>query len=352
MRVNKLDKIKEENNAKNLLIVGEPNLFYFTGYRGVGGLLDCDGSRTLIVPILERNRATKLKELDVKAYYPVKLENDVIEGNLVRAVETLCPQSGELLVDVGYTSVDLFLQLNTKYKIKNITDKILQIRSIKEEQEIEAIRNAHKATSLAMKQAKEAITEGIKEVELAGIIDMAMRKGGAEDYAFPSIVAFGENSAEPHHIPTRRPLRKGDSIVVDIGAKYDGYSFDSTRTFLFDSTEKEKRIYEVVLEAQLEAIDAVTDGVESSLIDKIARDRIERSGYGKYFVHSTGHGVGIEVHESPTISMRSKDILKEGMIVTVEPGIYLHGETGVRIEDTILVRKGKPEVMETLFKTL
>ncbi|ABP95765.1 MULTISPECIES: aminopeptidase P family protein [Metallosphaera] len=354
MRLNKLEKIKEKSNAKNLLIVGEPNLFYFTGYRGVGGLLDCDGTRTLLVPLLERNRALGIKDLDVKVYYPVKLEENVIEGTLVSAVEKLCPSTTDkkLLIDLGYASVDLFLQLSSKYEAKNITEDILQTRAIKEEKEIEAIRHAQRATAMAMKMASESLVEGISEIELAGIIDETMRKGGAEDYAFPSIVAFGENSAEPHHIPCERRLRKGDTVVVDIGAKYNGYSFDSTRTFLYGITEKSKRIYDVVLEAQLEAIDAVQEGIEASQIDRIARSRIEKEGFGKLFVHSTGHGVGIEVHESPAISMKSKDILREGMVITVEPGIYFQGELGVRIEDTILVRKGKPEVLETLYKTL
>ncbi|MCG3109551.1 Xaa-Pro dipeptidase [Metallosphaera sp. J1] len=354
MRLNKLEKIKEKFNTRNLAIVGEPNLFYFTGYRGVGGLLDCDGTRTLLVPLLERNRALGIKDMDVKVYYPVKLEVDVIEGTLVSAMEKICPPSEDkrLLMDLGYASVDLFLQLSSKYEVKNITDEILQTRAIKEEQEIEAIRRAQSATANAMRKASESLMDGVTEIELAGIIDEAMRRGGAEDYAFPSIVAFGENSAEPHHIPSERRLRKGDTVVIDIGAKYSGYSFDSTRTFLYGVTEKSKRIYNVVLEAQLEAIDAIQEGIEASQIDRIARSRIEKEGFGKLFVHSTGHGVGIEVHENPAISMKSKDVLKEGMVITVEPGIYVQGELGVRIEDTIIVRKGKPEVLETLYKSL
>ncbi|QKQ99293.1 aminopeptidase P family protein [Metallosphaera tengchongensis] len=357
MRLDKLDQIVEKAGVKNALILGEPNLFYFSGYRGVGGLLNCDGRRTLLVPLLEKYRGRKAEssEIDLKVYYPVKLTDDVIEGNMVTAIEKLCQPgiNSKLLVDVGYIPVDMYLQLKTRFDVVDVTRHILNVRSIKEGSELEAIKRAQRATAVAMEKVRDELKENMTEVELAGTIDMNMRKGGAEDYAFPSIVAFGENGSEPHHVPGYRGLRPGDEVVIDIGAKFDGYSFDSTRTFLFGpTTGKMKAVYEIVLEAQLEAIDSINDGVVASEIDKVARRRIERSGYGQFFIHSTGHGVGIEVHESPSISMKSDDILKENMVITVEPGIYLDGEFGVRIEDTIIVRKGKAEVLETTYKTM
>ncbi|WP_048057710.1 aminopeptidase P family protein [Metallosphaera cuprina] len=336
------------------MILGEPNVFYFTGYRGAGGLLDCDGNKVLLAPLLERNRALKVKGIDVKLYYPFKIDDEVIEGNLTTAMKQICKPSpnDQVLVDVGYVPTEIYIQLNSIYNIKNITQEILETRAIKDDQEIEMIKLAQRATAEAMKKAGSSLDKDMTEIELAGLIDMTMRREGAEDYAFPSITAFGENAAEPHHIPTMRSLKSGDTVVVDIGAKYQGYSFDSTRTFLYNCSEKAKKVYETVLEAQLEAIDTVREGVEASTVDKVARSRIERAGYGKYFVHSTGHGVGIEVHENPTISMRSKDLLKEGMVITVEPGIYIENELGVRIEDTLIVRKGKPEVLETVYKAI
>jgi Xaa-Pro dipeptidase len=224
------------------------------------------------------------------------------------------------------------------------------MRSIKDDEELDRIRRAGEITATAIKMAMEKLDNNVNEKQIAGIIDMTMKTVGAEDYAFPSIVAFGENTAYPHHIPTDRYLKEGDVVLFDVGAKYKGYCFDSTRTYVFNN--EAKKIYEIVLQAQLEAIDYVKDGVYASEVDGVARKVIEKAGYGKYFIHSTGHGVGIEIHESPTISMNSKDILRENMVITIEPGIYLKGRFGVRIEDTLIVTKNKPIVLETTYKLM
>lgn len=348
MRIEKLEKIAEEERAC-IVIAGEPNVFYFSGYRGAGALVYCDGSASLLVPLLEENRASEIRGIDIKIYYPAKIADNVIEGSL-QAVISKFISSQKVALDVNWSPISLYRALSEKFQLIDISDKISLLRSVKDDDEIEKIKRAGEITAEAMKVGAEKLP-GMSEKQLAGIIDYTMRVSGAEDYAFPSIVAGGKNSAYPHHIPTDYKLTENDNVVIDIGAKYQGYCFDSTRTFNVKNQEV-RRVYEIVLEAQLEAIDAVTAGVKALEIDKIARKVIEKAGYSRYFIHSVGHGVGIEIHEAPYLSLTSNDVLKENMVVTVEPGIYLPGKFGVRIEDTIIVTKRKPIVLETVYKLL
>ncbi|MCI2414536.1 MAG: aminopeptidase P family protein [Candidatus Aramenus sp.] len=349
MRLDKLAKIVDKGCGA---IFGNSNVFYFTGYSGAGALVYCDGVFTLLVPALEENRALDTKGVVVKVYYPAKIRGDIQYSSAMEALEKIAGNN-PLSVDVSYMDVNTYMKLTSKFQIRDISQQVSSLRAVKDPEELENIKVAGEITSIAMKIAMERATEKVNEKQLSGLIDYTMKNEGAEDYAFPSIVASGENSAEPHHIPTNRVIREGDSVVVDIGAKFNGYCFDSTRTLLVKSYSEElRKVYEVVLEAQLEAIDSVTEGIKASEIDRIARKVIERSGFGKYFIHSTGHGVGIDVHESPYVSFNSNDVLKENMVITVEPGIYIKGKFGVRIEDTLIVTKGKPVVLETTYKLL
>lgn len=349
MRLHKLTSLVEKGCAA---IFGSSNVFYFTGYSGAGVLVYCDGVFTLLAPALEENRALGTKGVDVKVYYPAKIREDIQYSSAMEALEKIVGNK-PLLADVSYMDANTYIKLASKFQVMDVSQQVSSLRAVKDFDELESIKLAGEITSAAMKIAMERVPEKVSEKQLSGLIDYTMKNEGAEDYAFPSIVAAGENSAEPHHVPTDRVIREGDSVVVDIGAKVNGYCFDSTRTFLVKSYPEElRKVYEVVLEAQLEAIDAVTDGIKASEVDRAARKVIERNGYGKYFVHSTGHGVGIDVHESPYVSFNSNDVLKENMVITVEPGIYIKGRFGVRIEDTLIVTKGKPIVLETAYKLL
>ncbi|AWR94893.1 aminopeptidase P family protein [Acidianus brierleyi] len=349
MRINKLSNIIEKGCGA---IFGSSNIFYFTGYNGAGVLLYCDGVATLLAPLLEENRALETKGVDVKIYYPTKVSEDIQYTSIIDAIEKITSRNS-IFADISSLDASTYLRLSSKFELKDISSQISALRSIKDLEELDIIKKSGEITSVAMRIAIDKATEQVNEKQLSGLIDYTMKTEGAEDYAFPSIVASGENSSEPHHIPTDRVIKEGDSVVIDIGAKYQGYCFDSTRTLLVKKFSNDlKKIYEIVLEAQLEAIDAVSDGIKASEIDRIARNVIEKNGFGKYFVHSTGHGVGIDVHESPYISFNSNDVLKKNMVITVEPGIYIKGKYGVRIEDTMIVTSGKPEVLETAYKLL
>ena len=182
----------------------------------------------------------------------------------------------------------------------------------------------------------------MRECDLAAEFESYIRKHGATKTSFDSIVAAGENAAYPHYITGNRILRKNDIVLCDIGALVDGYCSDLTRTFFLGKISPLGRtVYDTVARAQQLAIEAVKPGVKTAQIDRIARDEIERAGYGRRFIHSTGHGVGVEIHEAPWVGPASTETLEPGMIITVEPGIYLQGWGGVRIEDTLLVTEDR-----------
>lgn len=360
MRLNKLQKILEEKNLRCGIITNTASIFYFTGYdyitTDIGNsvaLVYCDGNPVIIVPLLELYRAEeKVKDIDVIAYSTTFSGNKIFKGSLVDVIlNYIKDDNNKIGIDVQSTATTFYNRLMNKSEIIDLSKDISIIRAIKEPEELELIKKAGEITTASMKMAQEKIINSeISEKQLAGIIDMTMRAEGAEDYAFSSIVAFAENSAFPHHIPTDKIIRNGQNGVIDIGARYEKYCFDSTRTFIKGNNDEIKKIYEIVLQAQLEAIDKVREGVKASEVDLTARNIIEKAGYGKYFIHSTGHGVGIEVHEYPAVSPLSDAELKENMVITVEPGIYLKGKFGVRIEDTLIVTKKKPIVLETTFK--
>ena len=197
-----------------------------------------------------------------------------------------------------------------------------------------------------MKVASETVRSGVKEKDVAAEIEYAMRKAGSDGTAFETIVASGVTSAFPHGSNLEKTICKGDLVVVDLGATYRFYRSDITRTFIAGkASEKQTRIYETVKLAQQKAFETIKHGVLASEVDLAARQVIEQAGFGEFFVHNLGHGVGLEVHEAPILSPESKDILMVGNVVTDEPGIYVPGFGGVRIEDTVLVTKNGAEIL-------
>jgi Xaa-Pro dipeptidase len=229
-------------------------------------------------------------------------------------------------------------------RLKIAGDIILELRKVKDEEEMALMRRAGELTSEGMKAAYEVLSPGMKEYEVAAEIEYAMRKRGSYGTAFETIVASGACSAFPHGGCCDREIREGDLVVVDVGATYKFYRSDMTRTLVAGKpSEKQKRLYEIVKAAQEKAFEAIKAGAKAKNVDAAARKIIEDSGYGECFVHGLGHGVGLEVHEPPTLNPCSKETLVAGNVVTDEPGIYLVGYGGVRIEDTVLVRKNGAE---------
>ncbi|MBN0970790.1 aminopeptidase P family protein [Mycoplasma phocoeninasale] len=236
-------------------------------------------------------------------------------------------------------------------KSEQISLSAQQMRILKDEEEIEKIKEACLISLQAFEELKKVLIEGITELEVSNKLGYLMRLFGAEKESFDTIVAFGSNAAEPHHHPTNRKLSDGDIVKIDFGAQFKGFASDITRTFFFGKPKEKElvEILEIVTEAQKLGIEAIKAGIGANEIDKICRDYIDSKGYGKFFIHSTGHGVGIDVHELPGVGRGKESVtLEEGMIITVEPGIYVEGLGGARIEDTILVTSEGYKILSSM----
>jgi len=230
------------------------------------------------------------------------------------------------------------------------------LREVKDEAEIFRMARAAAIADAALDDVREllraATTRRVTEVEVALELDTAMRRRGAEDRAFDTIVASGPNSAKPHHQPTARPLGAGDPVVIDFGATFDGYRSDMTRTFCIGAEPSGElaRVFAVVGESQAAGVAAVRAGVGAKEVDDACREVIASAGWAEAFEHGTGHGVGLDIHEAPTVSPLGTAILEPGVVVTVEPGVYLPEIGGVRIEDTLVVTDDGSQTLTTFSK--
>lgn len=226
----------------------------------------------------------------------------------------------------------------------SVSNYFLNMRAKKMPDEIKKIKEAQRLADEAFAYIVDYVKPGVTEKEIAVKLEQKLLKLGSEGRAFDFIVVSGERTAIPHGKPTEREIKDGDFVTIDFGAKVDGYSSDMTRTLAIGKIDDEKReVYNIVLNAQKKAIDNIKPGITGGKIDEIAREYITEYGYGKFFTHSLGHGVGLDIHELPRLFKGSNDVLQVGSIVTVEPGIYIPGKFGIRIEDMILITENKIE---------
>jgi len=239
-------------------------------------------------------------------------------------------------------------------ELKSTTGLVKKIRMIKDEAEIDKIREAVRITDVAFNHIRDYIKVGSIERDIALELEFFMKKEGASKNAFDFIVASGKRSALPHGVASTKQLEEGDFLTMDFGTVYQGYHSDMTRTVVVGKQpdKKQEEIYQTVLKAQQKATEVVKAGVKGSEVDKVARDIITKAGYGDYFGHGLGHSLGLEIHENPRLSPRDDTKLESGMVVTVEPGIYLPDWSGVRIEDTVVVREDGCEVLTSSPKEL
>jgi len=213
-------------------------------------------------------------------------------------------------------------------------------REIKSAKELNKIRHASRITKEALKYARGIVIPGKTELEIAADLERFIKYKGASDSAFKVIVASGSNSSYPHHLTSKRKIKKNDLVLIDIGVDYLGYKSDLTRVFFLGKISPlVHSVFDIIKEAQAQAIKKVKPGIPIRDIDLASRRRISEFGYGEYFIHNTGHGTGLEVHEAPNISSKETKLIKAGMVFTIEPGVYLPGKFGIRIEDLILVTK-------------
>jgi Xaa-Pro aminopeptidase len=232
-------------------------------------------------------------------------------------------------------------------------ERVRNIRAVKDGEEIERIKRTIDIASESLRENIWRLKPGAQEKEIAVELEFSMRRKGAEGISFDTIVASGDRSALPHGKPSERRLEKGDFVIIDFGVRYQGYHSDETCTFVCGKpNRRQKQVYQIVKDAHDKTIASVRPGEKAQELDAIARGWIADAGYGAYFGHGTGHGVGLAVHEDPVIGPESKDVVEEGMIFTVEPGIYVPGWGGVRIEDMVLVTGNGCEVLTYLSKEI
>ncbi|WP_432797213.1 M24 family metallopeptidase [Poriferisphaera sp. WC338] len=281
------------------------------------------------------------------------------KAGLAEALKELLEKLGmkKISVQPSYMTVGVKETIGKAIGARHVVafdEQLIEQRAIKDADEIKLIEKALVIQQCAFNQTIAGIRVGMSEYEIAGLLEYKMRTLGADGVSFPSIVAVDANASLPHAIPRKKKVRKGSLVLIDWGAKYQGYCSDLTRVVCIGGELKGKKreIYEVCLAAQEAGIAAIRPGVSMVDVDRAARSVIEQAGYGEQFGHGLGHGIGLDIHEQPVLSARGKGLLTEGQVVTVEPGIYLPGVGGVRIEDDVLVTEKGHKVLSDLPKSL
>jgi Xaa-Pro aminopeptidase len=344
-----LRKKLSKAGVDGILITDLLNVRYLTGFTGSSGYSIITDRDALFITDFRYEEQAKI---EVKGF-EVHIENSERTGEIKKYCDRYKLRT--LGFEDHNVNFSFYSKLvKRKVRLKPLTDFIEQIRITKSIQELSFINTAVKRAESAFRKLHPFIRAGATERKLALKLEGLLKSEGCKMLPFEVIVAAGPTSALPHAQPTERKLTGGDLVVIDWGGEYEGYSSDMTRTVLLGgrSISKQKELYYNVLEAQKRAINKVKPGIEAADIDEAARSYIKKAGYDEYFGHGTGHGVGLAVHEKPVVSWRSKEVIKENMVFTIEPGIYLPGFGGVRIEDMVIAKKGGAEVMTSLPKKL
>jgi Xaa-Pro aminopeptidase len=329
-----------------MLVTDLVNVRYLTGFTGTNGAAICGpGVRIFLTDF----RYTERAAAEVSGWECITLTGDWLGGIAERL-------SGKVGFEDDHISVRTLSKLEEKLPegVEAVAagGVVEGLRRVKDESELTAIAEASKLADAALKATVEAGFIGKTERAVADFFEAKVRALGGT-LSFDTIVAAGPNGAQPHAEPGSRVIPKGELVVFDMGAKLDGYCSDGTRTYATgDPGESARAVYEVVLAAQLASLDAVAPGAKGEDVDAVARKIIDEAGHGDRFGHGLGHGVGLEVHEAPRLSPRADDVLEPGEVVTVEPGIYLPGELGVRIEDFVVVTENGYRNLSSLPKEL
>ena len=336
----------DEKGIDGLLISDADNRRYLSGFVGSAGYLFITSSGAVI--------ATDFRYTEQAAEQAPGYRVDRISGKL-GWLPDLCDEFGVKKLGIEADDITVaqferlkqaFIDKGSETSLEPTTGLTLELRSVKDESEIALLSRAIEIGDEAFNEVSDQISPGMTEAEVADLIEQAVKSRGAEAISFESIVAAGPNAARPHHRAGDTVIQEGQTIVIDMGARYQGYCSDLTRTIVLgEADDKTKRVYDIVLSAQLAAIELVEAGMTGSETDMLARKVIQETGHGDDFGHSLGHGVGLQVHENPGVGPTSKGELKDGMVFTIEPGIYLQGWGGVRIEDIVVLEQGKARVI-------
>lgn len=342
----RLPRLREALAARGLpptlLVTSLVNVQYLTGFTGSAGMLFVTPDGLVLL---------------TDGRYSTQADEQLAAASVVATVE-VCPAAGQaevasrIVADAGVENLVLeaahvswarqMAFADSWFKGVELvpsTGLVEQLRQVKDPGELDRLSEAARIADDALGNVRTQLAQGMSEAEFGRLLDYEMRNLGASEPSFETIVASGPNAAKPHHRPARRTIRSGELIVLDFGARFDGYCSDMTRTvWLSEVGDAElRRAVSVVSQAQAAGVAAVAPGVACADVDRACREVIEDAGWGDRFVHGTGHGVGLEIHEAPSVAATSADTLSVGHVVTVEPGVYLPGVGGVRIEDTVVV---------------
>ncbi|MFW6049471.1 MAG: M24 family metallopeptidase [Candidatus Bipolaricaulota bacterium] len=340
-RIERLQDYIEEKDLDGFLVINleaspdSVNQRYLVGfYSSLGSVIVGRDEAVFLTDSRYYEAATeKVSEIPVE-----KIDSKAVESTVARIEDMGLTRVG---IDENNVTLALFNELNDSLEgveLVPVDGPVPDLRTCKDREEIELHKSAAEIADDTFAYLMDYVKPGMTESEIAVELEFFMKKQGAESVSFDPIVALGANSALPHATPGDREVREGDILLIDMGAKYRGYCSDMTRTvFIGEPTDKMQEVYEIVLEAQEVGLAALGPGESTKEVDGKARDVIEEHGYGDKYGHGLGHGVGLEIHEKPRLAQTEDNVLEEGMVVTVEPGIYLPGWGGVRIEDMVYI---------------
>ena len=358
-KIKQLQSYLTEQSIDAAFITNPDNVFYFSGFKSnpherlLGVMVFREAEPFLICPQMEIPDAKAAGwHGDIVGHVDTENAMEVLHrtaGNRGVKIGTIAIEKTHMTVD----RYEALLSLFGSPEFIRLDDQINAMRVIKDEVELEILREAAALADYAIEVAARTIKEGITEIEVMTEVELALKKRGVTHMSFDTTVLTGSNAASPHGKTGDRKLQQGDLVLFDLGVVHKGYCSDITRTLaLGEPGEEQKAVYEVVLQAELAALEAVKQGVTAAQLDQAARNVIEKAGYGEYFTHRLGHGLGVSVHEFPSIHGSNDMKMQPGMVFTLEPGIYVPGKVGVRIEDDVALTESGVEVLTKFPKEL
>ncbi|MFB9761890.1 Xaa-Pro dipeptidase [Ectobacillus funiculus] len=341
-KLTKLRSMLRQEGIDGLLLTNSYNRTYMTRFTGTAGVVLLSAERALFITDF---RYVEQAQKQAVGYEIVQHTGPITEEVAKRAKELGITKLGFEQDTLTYSEYRMYGD-KTEAELVPVSGLVEKLRLIKTDAEIKILKEAAQIADAAFTHILSFIRPGVSELAVSNELEFFMRKQGAAASSFDIIVASGHRSALPHGVASEKLIETGEFVTLDFGAYYKGYCSDITRTIAVGEPSQDlKDIYDVVLEAQLRGLDGIRAGVTGKEADALTRDYITEKGYGQYFGHSTGHGIGLEIHEGPGLSIRSDTVLEPGMAVTVEPGIYIAGLGGVRIEDDVIVTKEGNEIL-------
>lgn len=345
-----LQAFLEKETYGGAILISPINLHYFAGFTGTTGVAFVTPRHAYMIT---DSRYTEQAKSQCEGYKVIQYTGDVYD-----TIKTILDSSNIALTtccfEGNYMSVDVFQEVcDTLSETEFLSFDFASLRMVKREDELQYLRRAFQIADESFAAMLPQLKVGMTENEARIILETEMLQRGSKEPSFTTIVASGYRSSMPHGVASDKVMERGDFVTFDFGAMHEGYHSDMTRTIVLGkASDEQKKLYSIVLEAQTRGVACIKEGITGAEVDAVCRDYIKEQGFGANFGHGTGHGVGLDIHELPVASPRSKDVLTENMVVTVEPGIYLSGHMGLRIEDTVIVTKEGCEILTKTPKEL